>query len=129
MKIEVIGNLIKKSAIEVFASGFKKRTIVVEARVGSFITEYPFELHKDDVELVAGLKKDALIKVRGFVQVNKGPEGSSYAGKRFVSLKATGVEVVGGYAPAWNTPAPAPVAAPKPAAVEVASDEGEDLPF
>lgn len=133
MKIEVTGNLIEKSAVEVFASGFKKRTFVVESRNGNFIAEYPFELHKDDVDFVAALKKDALIHVRGFVQVNKGAEGTSYAGKRFVSLKATAVDLVGATIvkppAAAAVPARAQQWAPEPAPSPAASDDSDDIPF
>ena len=114
MKIELTGKVIKVGAVQEFASGFKKREIVLEIESGEYPNCVPVEAIKDKCEYLDKYKPGDMVECSAFLNGSYYEKGDRY----FLALRLSYIKAVEGGSQSANQPA-------GPAS---AGDESEDLP-
>lgn len=117
------GKVVEIMPLQTFASGFKKRTLVIDNTPPDKDWEnpVPFTFNKEDVKKLDGISVGQIVKVSGWLKGRRwdGPKGRQY----FLDANVYGkVEVIGG---ADTVPQ---AAQPESTGIDDA-DDGSDMPF
>lgn len=135
-RIEITGTVAYVGEVEKFASGFTKRTVVLEEQRGQYADRVAFTLTKERAELVTPEMKGTRLTVFGFVKSRDWTNPKTGEVKWFTEAEGVTVRPADAQAPATHAayaygdaPAPQPAA---PTAAEAAANAAEvpdDCPF
>ena len=120
------GKVVEIMPLQTFASGFKKRTLVIDNTPPGKDWEnpVPFTFTKDDVNKLDGISVGQIVKVSGWLRGRRwdGPKGRQYFLEATVYGAYGKVEVIGGAATVPQA------SQPESTGIDDA-DDGSDMPF
>ena len=135
-RIEITGTVAHVGEVERFASGFTKRTVVLDEQRGQYADCVAFTLTKERAELVTPAMKGSRLTVGGYVKSRSWTNPKTNETKWFTEAEAITVRPADAQAPAethapyayGDAPTPAP-AAPTAADTAQAAEVPDDCPF
>ena len=119
------GKVVEIMPLQTFASGFKKRTLVIDntSPDKDWENPVPFTFNKEDVKKLDGIAVGQIVKVSGWLKGRRwdGPKGRQY----FLDANVYGkVEVIGGAATVPQAAQPA-----KTETTGIDAADASDMPF